>query len=447
MKNTANHLKHPRHFPVLMLMAILLLSVGSCRGLKQQEDMEGKRPNIILIMADDLGYEALGCYGSAEYKTPNLDRMAAEGMLFTHAYANPLCTPSRVKIMTGLYNNRNYEGFGILRPGEFTIGHLGQRAGYATFIAGKWQLSLENRGHEPETHPHVAGFDEYCLWQIRPGDYWQRFKDPVVRENGRFMENLQGRYGPDVYTEAITEFIKRNRKNPFLVYFPMCLVHRPFQPTPDNPEYEDTEVEGFTDTTYFGDMVNYMDKLVGRIKDKLVETGLAEKTLIMFTGDNGTDREVWSEMTDGQVIKGWKGFPVEHGTHVPLIAYWKGTIDKGKVWGSPVDFSDFLPTLADAMETSIPDSVTTDGISFYDHMLGRAAPARKWVFCHYHSGKEQFPEVEYVHDGQWKLYADGRFYHVAIDPLEEHPVSNDELTEKLICKKQEFQTVLDSLLQ
>src|SRR5690554_6870563 len=144
---------------------LVLLLITSCDAATKTEN----KPNIVLIMADDMGYECLGVNGSTEYKTPNLDRLAREGIRFENCYSQPLCTPSRVKIMTGKYNFRNYEDFGYLNPKEKTFGNLFKEAGYATCIAGKWQLNGLNRdnpGNQDVTRPNHFGFDEYCLWQL-----------------------------------------------------------------------------------------------------------------------------------------------------------------------------------------------------------------------------------------------------------------------------------------
>jgi arylsulfatase A len=194
----------------ISLLLLLLLFQASNLALAQQ-------PNIILIMADDLGYETLECNGGASYVTPNLNELAAAGVRFSRAYATPLCTPSRVQIMTGKYNFRNYVRFGLLDQQEKTFANLLKDAGYATAIAGKWQLD------GGEESPYHFGFDEYALWQIRSGDFWYRYKDPKVYKNGSFMEDNQGRYGPDVYTDFLLDFMKRKAGDgqPFFAYYPM----------------------------------------------------------------------------------------------------------------------------------------------------------------------------------------------------------------------------------
>ena len=167
-------------------------------------------PNIILIMADDLGYETLGINGSDDYNTPNLDKLAQEGMNFTQTYAMPLCTPSRVQIMTGKYNFRNYIGFGLLDPNELTFADYLKDAGYKTFIAGKWQLygnenQQELAGGKIGSLPEEAGFDEYFLWQIK--ELGSRYKDPLISSNSG-TQTYTGKYGPDLFTEQVNLFME-----------------------------------------------------------------------------------------------------------------------------------------------------------------------------------------------------------------------------------------------
>ena len=350
-------------------------------GFLQACNTKPARPNIILIMADDLGYEGLSCYGSTSYSTPELDKLAETGIKFDYCYSTPLCTPTRVQLMTGKYNFRNYTEFGSLKPGEFTFGHLFQDAGYKTCVAGKWQLAgrIKGANYRGEgTLPEDAGFDEHCLWQVK--DRGSRFWDPTVQQNGRLITDLQGKYGPDIFCDYINDFVKRNKSNPFFVYFPMALTHNPFIPTPDSKDVS----QGLNkkDPKYFKDMVEYTDKLVGKMVRNLENQGLLENTLVIFTGDNGTNRQIVSRMGT-QKIHGDKGNSTEAGTHVPLLVYWKGKIALGRVCSDLIDFTDFFPTLAEVANISLPKDEIFDGRSFLPQLLGEAGNPRDWVFCHY----------------------------------------------------------------
>lgn len=381
-----------------------------------------KQPNIILIMADDIGYECFGCYGGKSYKTPVLDELARGGMRFEHCYSQPLCTPSRVKIMTGQYNFRNYINFGVLDPKQKTFGHLLQGCGYATCVVGKWQL-YGSVGQAPEVRgtgslPGQAGFDEHCLWQVK--DSGSRYKDPVIVQNGRNLEGLEGKYGPDVFTDYALDFITRHKAEPFFLYFPMAMVHSPFVPTPDSKDWEKPKHRN--DTKYFADMVTYMDKIVGRIVDKLDELGLRENTLVLFTGDNGTHKSIKSEMSGGVVIQGDKGNTTDAGTRVPLIASWPGVVPAGKVCGDLVDFSDFVPTFAEMTGASLLENMIIDGRSFLPQLRGKKGKPRRWIFCHYDPkwlGRKE--ATRFIRDKRWKLYANGELYDVSADTLEQNP--------------------------
>lgn len=389
---------------------------------KSQSQKEPERPNIILIMADDLGYETIGCNGGTSYQTPHLNKLAAEGVRFENAYATPLCTPTRVQLMTGKYNFRNYERFGYLNPKERTFAHLMKEAGYKTFIAGKWQLS---GGKEA---PYNFGFDHYCLWQLESGDFWSRYKDPVIYENGEKIKDVKGKYGPDYFTDFVLSSIESHQKQdgPFFIYYPMALVHDPFQPTPVDSGFDDYQIVGLNDTAYFKNMVAYMDELVGKVVQKLEELELRENTLIIFTGDNGTDRDVVSYMGT-QKIRGDKGYTTKAGTHVPLIISWKGNGKIGVTTEALVDFTDFLPTMAEVAGIAIPDDWIYDGQSFLHQVTGKVGYQRDWIFCDYNARGRDFPIKQYSQNRDWKLYKDGSFFHFQEDPKEQNPLTKEEL--------------------
>ncbi len=380
-----------------------------------------EKPNIVLIMADDIGYECFGTYGGVSYETPELDALAASGMRFEHCYSQPLCTPSRVKIMTGRSNNRNYIYFGEFKFGEKTFGHILKEEGYAACIAGKWQL--EGRGAEG---PYDAGFDEYCLWHMEDafGSKKSRYLSPKMIRNGEILTDMEDRYGPDVACDHLLDFVERNRDRPFLAYFPMILVHNPFCPTPDSAEWG----QDVTANRFFADMVAYMDKLVGRVVRKLEDLGLREKTLFLFTGDNGTNKNITSEMGDGSTIEGGKNTTTDAGTRVPLIANWPGTIAAGGVCDDLVDFSDFLPTMAEAAGATLPVDVTLDGRSFLPQLRGESGNPRDWIYIWYQRNPPDSTLYRFARDRRWKLYDAGDYnragnlYDVASDPLENTPV-------------------------
>ncbi|MFO7973901.1 MAG: sulfatase-like hydrolase/transferase, partial [Candidatus Hydrogenedentota bacterium] len=250
----------------------------------------------------------------------------------------------------------------------------------------------------------------------------ERYANPTVLRNG-VLETLEDAYGPDVYCDSIVDFVKRHRDEPFFAYFPMCLVHNPFEPTPDSPEW-DTE-RGKDRNRYFSDMVTYMDKIVGRIVHTLEELGLRDNTLVIFTGDNGTNRRISSKMRDGSVIEGAKGRPIETGTHVPLVANWPGTIPEGLVCDDLVDFADFFPTFADVSGAAPPGKLVIDGRSFLPQLRGEEGNPHHALLCYYDPQWGKWERACFARDKEWKLYDDGRLYNVQRDPLEQHPLPKD----------------------
>ena len=441
---------------VLLAWACQLLVPIAARGQDEPRAQNERRPNIVLIMADDVGVEGLGCYGGLSYKTPALDQLASDGLRFTHAYAQPLCTNTRLQLMTGLYNHRNWLSFGILDPKAKTIGHYMSEAGYKTCIAGKWQL----QSYDPPDYPGAAtrrgtgmrvenaGFDEYCLWHTGHTEQkGSRYADPVILRNGDFRDDLQGRYGPDVSVEFIKDFVRRHREQPFFVYYAMALPHWPMAPTPDSPEWTDPAQRSTEDVRFIKDMIEYMDKCVGRIVKQIDALGLKENTLLIFYSDNGTHRKVTSLTRDGS-IDGGKGLTTDAGTHVPLIVRWPAKT-KPAVVDDLVDSTDFLPTLLDATRKSRPADLETDGISFYPRLVGEPGRRRSWVYCYFDPrpgwDKDKFTRLIFARDKRFKLYDDGRLYDVPQDALEQKPIRADDETGASRSARQRLAAVLKSL--
>ncbi len=391
--------------------------------LAAAQPQSGRKPNIVLMMADDLGYECIGANGSRSYSTPNLDHLAESGARFNHCYSQPLCTPSRVQIMTGLYNVRNYTDFGELDRSQTTFAHLLKDRGYATCIAGKWQL-----GEQPDA-PHHFGFDQACLWQhtrnrTDKNKRDTRYPNPHLDINGQPHDFDNGEYGPDVCTRFIGEFMEKNRDRPFFVYYPMILTHCPFAPTPDSEDWNpNSKGKGRYkgNPKYFGDMVTYMDKLVGEIVAKLEALGLRDDTLVIFIGDNGTDKPIVSQL-DGREVAGAKGKMTDAGTRVPLIANWPHVIPQGTVSDDLIDFSDFLPTFCDATG-DVPKDRLLDGRSFLPQLRGEPGDPRNWVYCWYSARRGDKPQA-WARNQRYKLYADGSFYDVPNDWHEKNPLTD-----------------------
>jgi len=441
-----------------LVWSVLAVGAGlSITSTSAAADRSGP-PNIILIMADDIGVEGLGCYGGTSYRTPSLDRMASQGLRFTHAYSQPLCTNTRIQLMTGLYNNRNWLYFGVLDPEAETIGHYMKDAGYQTCIAGKWQL----QSYDPPDYPGAekrrgkgmevqdAGFDEYSLWHTGHTELkGSRYADPVILENGEFRNDLEVRYGPDIWVEYINGYLQRHRNDeePFFIYYPMALPHWPMVPTPDSPEWQDPARRDEESVEYIKDMVEYMDKCVGRIVGQVDDLGLGEETLIIFFSDNGTHRDVTSQTKNGPV-DGGKGKTTDAGTHVPLIVRWTGTVTPG-VNDDLIDSTDFLPTIREAAGEPLPESVEIDGRSFLPQLLGKEGDPREWVFCHFDPrpgwDKDDYRLKRFARDKRFKLYDSGKLFDVPHDRLEKNPILPSEDSKQTAAARSHLETVLDSM--
>ncbi len=399
-----------------------------------------ERPNFLFILVDDLGPEWLSCYGS-EHKTPRIDRLAETGIRFQTVYATPLCTPTRHELLTGRYPFRTgwtvhhdtprWGGQYFDWRREVTFARVLRDAGYATAIAGKWQIN------DLRTHPDALkehGFDEHCVWPGFESDNppaAERYFDPFVQTSGK-RATLEGRFGPDVFNEFMIDFIRRNKERPFLAYYAMVLTHTPFTKTPHN---KDTTAEKIA---LHPGMVNYVDYLTGRLVDTLDELKLRERTVILFTCDNGTVMGVKGRM-NGRLVNGGKGTLTEAGIRVPLIVNWPGRTPAGRVSDELVDFTDFFPTLLEMAGVKPPEGVTLDGRSFAGLLTGRpdAHPPREWIYS-------QLGTNRVVRDKRYKLYSDGRLYDAEADPDERVDLAASE-DPAAVAARRKLGSVLKSL--
>lgn len=412
--------------------------------------------NIVLIMADDIGIEGFGCYGGESYQTPHIDRLASEGLRFTHAYSQPLCTPTRLEIMTGLENHRNWQAFGILPRGARTFGHLMQSRGYKTAIAGKWQLQSYDPPEFPGAakrrgigmHPNEAGFDGYALFHaLHTEDKGSRYANPTFLQDGVLRETLDGQYGEDLWVEYLLEFMEEHREERQFIYYPMALPHWPMVPTPLSKAWSDPERRLEESTDHFPDMVRYMDVLVGRLVEGIAKIGLAEDTLVLFYSDNGTDRRITSRIR-GQDVKGGKNTTRQTGIRVPLIAYWPGTIEAGTC-GDLVEASDFFPTLAELADHTLPEHWPTDGVSFAPQLMGKQGNPREWAYFWYDPrpgwDKQNFKRHVFALDHRYKLFRDGRFLDIAGEGVREERLDNDALTAEAQAAREKLMTAIATM--
>ena len=398
---------------------ILAVGIAAAAFAVGAHGNEPRMPNVIFIMADDLGYECLGANGSKQYQTPNLDRLAREGMRFDYCYAAPICTPTRVMLMTGKYNHRNYTFFAQYPKGQRCFAQMLQDTGYATAIVDKWQLG-------GNTVPKDLGFNEYCLFsygQATPGAA-ERYWFPAICANGKPLQTSPADYGPDIFLKYCQDFVAKNKDRPFMLYWAMGIPHAPYDATPDSA---DKTVRN--NIAIYPDMVAYMDKLIGKLVATVDELGLGEKTLIVFTGDNGTPHGIRSELS-GRSIEGGKGSMKDAGTHVPLIARWKETVVAGVVSRELATLCDIYPTLAEMAGADVAAEAKLDGTSLLPLLKGQSVKSREWVFM---SFKSQWPRANGQHDvsawvrnHRWKIYDNGRLFDLENDPLEETPTTGPQ---------------------
>ena len=401
--------------------------------------LAGNKPNVILIMVDDFGHECVESYGGESYKTPYLTRMSNEGIQFNNAHAQNICTPSRVQIMTGQYNVRNYTRFANLNTSLKTFGHGFKSAGYATCIVGKWQL-----GGNAETIKKL-GFDEHCLWRIN-GANKERYVSPTLLTNGK-GEVFLGEYGPNIQQEFAKNFISKNKNSPFFLYYPMTLPHYPFQPTPDSEEWNPDRHPNFNDPVFFPDMVEYLDKLVGELIKHTVQLGIDDNTLIIFTSDNGTDHRITSTQ-NGVEIHGAKGKMNTDATLVPFIARWPNVIKKPFSSYHLVDFSDLYATFIDLAEIPIERSEAKelDGASIFPIFLGQNQAIRDHSFCWYMERTDSTDIKYFIQNKRYKLHHDGRFIDKLKDRFEKKPINNEMLNPDLKKLKSYFKEKMDYYL-
>lgn len=450
----------PIHFKqcCLAFVTVLAITLFSCNKASELKPLVAKvsesainkpvltRPNIVLILGDDIGYEIPTSDGGSSYQTPNIDKIAANGMRFTQCFTAPLCSPSRFLIMTGKYNYRNYTAWGIMNPNEKTLGTLFHDAGYATYVAGKWQFD------GGDASIHSLGFDDYSIWnpyQTLDSAMGSHYKNPVVYEGGAYLSQsaTRNKYGDDIFTNRALDFIRQNSSKNFFVYFPITLCHEPFSPTPSDPEFAAWDPKrDQSNPAFFPSMVAYMDKKVGQVTDSLKAWNLYENTIIIYAGDNGTPSDIVSRF-NGKQIRGGKASPNVFGTKVPLMISWPGHIPARSVNTSLIDFTDFLPTLADAAGISVPlNYAPVDGVSFYNQMVGLPATPRSWIYCYYHPLSKDGTNdllLIWAHDGKYKLYDSlGMFFNTLKDPYEKVPLLTLTLKEQQI--KANLQAVIDS---
>ena len=418
----------------MRLLPLILLTLFGCAS------SDDRPPNVIIIFADDLGYGDVGSYGQTKIRTPNLDRLAEEGIRFTQHYSgSPVCAPSRATLLTGRHTGHtqirgNHELGGFpdeeergqmaLREGSFTMAEMLREAGYATAVIGKWGLG----GPGSEGVPNNHGFDSFYGYldqkqahNYYPSHLWRNTKWDTLR-NGYFhphqrLEEEPGDYSrfkgpdyaPDLMTEEAERFIRENAGRPFFLYLPYTIPHVALQ-VPD----EELEAYDFPETPYLGEngylphptpraayagMISRLDAYVGRIRVLIDELGLAENTLILFSSDNGPTDAGGADMEffdSNGPLRGGKRDVYEGGIRVPMIALWPGRIKGGAATDHVSANWDVMPTLADLTGARAPEDL--DGISFLPTLLGGDQSEHEYLYWEFHEG----PGSQAVRLGEWK---------------------------------------------
>ena len=386
-----------------------------------------KKPNIVFILADDLGIDGVSAYGADFFKTPVIDKLAQEGIRYTNAYTVPLCGPSRALILSGRYGFRtgavNQDMTGEIKSSaENFMPAILKKAGYTSSMIGKWgQLPLD---------PGAFGFDDYLRF-FGSGSFFNEAekKDKYV-VNGKEAVLKDGEYMPDLMHDHMVNFLAQHKKDPFYLYYSLSHVHGEIVATPDTkPGTSDYK-------QLYADNISYMDKLVGKLVHTLDSLKLRENTLIVFFGDNGTAGEAAQiGRVQGQKLSGKKGTMQECGSLVPMIVNWPGMIKKPGVSNSLIDAADFIPTFAEIAGAPLPTNNVLDGVSFAYQLKGGKGTAREWIFTGL--GKDW-----YVRSANWKLMRSGDLYDMRKAPFEEKLVVVDD---KTTAEKKKLQAVLDKL--
>ncbi len=415
----------------LALICILAVA-GRCREV-QAAALE--RPNIVFIFGDDCGIDSFGCYGSdrARSFTPNIDALAKSGTRFDRCYASPVCGPSRCVLMTGRYGFRtggltNPTAGNVSFRDEPSLARILQKAGYATAMAGKWRQMSDSPGD--------WGFDEYITDPTAAGWYWKK----SYTKNGKQVVLDAETYYPDIGSDFAIDFIRRNRDRPFYFYLAEHLIHGPILRTPDSKPDADPR-------QHYDDNIKYLDKAVGKLVAELDALGLREKTLILFSSDNGTSPVGYQPQhdpqrdigkIDGRAVNGRKGQLLEGGSRVPLIANWTGTLAAGGVRNDLIDFSDLLPTFAELAGADLPAGVKFDGRSFAPQLRGQAGQPREWIFVQLGAGW-------YARDDGWKLNQKGELFSMNEAPFIEALEPRDTTDAAAQAARKKLQAVLDDL--
>lgn len=432
---------------------ILVVLATSCKQPKSNQ-----KPNFIFILVDDLGKEWFPSYGATEIITPNIDALVKKSIKFNNVYSMPQCTPSRVALITGQYPYENgwVNHYDVPRWGHGanfdadknpSFAKTLHEAGYKTCIAGKWQIN--DFRIEPNVMQKV-GFDEFCMWtgyESGNAPSGKRYWDPYIftKEGSKTYE---GKFGPDIFSDFIIDFINENKNNPFCVYYPMVLTHSPFVHTPLEPNVK-TKYEKHVA------MVRYTDFIIGKIIDNLKKSGVSDNTYVVFTTDNGTSPAIIGKRND-VYIRGGKAYLTENGINAPFIV--KTPDNKHFETDALVDFTDVLPTFLELAGVKSEFELNLDGHSFAKVLTENAPNSNRHYILSMgglpgHINKEgwlvnaiQFRD-RVLRNEQYKAYVDTlqkvhRLYELKADPYETENLIDDANLQSVVI---DFQAKVDAL--
>lgn len=371
------------------LLFLLCVFATLREALAESADGRSAKPNVIFILTDDLGYSDVGCYGAAKVKTPNIDRLAEEGMRFTDFHtAASICSPSRAAFLTGAYPQRCglYMGINPLRaahwflglhPDEITLAEQFKTRGYNTCMVGKWHL-----GTEPEFSMLKQGFDEYhgmpCNFAHSP----KFFDGETVTFETTPLDRLT-----ELYTERVTGYIRRQGSSPFFLYYAHNYPHTPFK--------AGVRFTGSSRDGVRGDVMQELDWGVGELMKALKETGVADNTLIVFTSDNGPTKNAYA-----RPYRGTKYVTLEGGHRVPFILHWPARIERSQTLDMPVNAMDLFPTLSEIIGAPLPKDRVYDGVSLAPLLEGKPLKRAKAESFFYYNCEN----LQAVRLGDWKLH-------------------------------------------
>ncbi len=381
------------------------------------------RPNIIFILADDVGAESMEMYGSTSWPTPNINTIAQDGVVFENAFSCPTCAPTRGQFLTGRYPFRTGIVYPTLPLGELsttnevTLATLLQDSGYATGLSGKWNLKYGNSGIAEEQEAHIVahGFAESSS-----------FIGHTINYGNQYVEQD---YTPYQLNEWACNFItnKASGSQPFYLQYSLGLVHTPLGGTPLFPN-----VTGLTLEQTYSYMMQYMDQMVGNLLNTVDALGIADNTVLIFAGDNGTVSSIDS-MFNGVPVAGGKQSTKDTGSWVPFYVRWPGVVTPNTSYGGMMDFSDIFPTLLDIADVALPSDRIIDGKSFRSQLEGQAGDHREIIYVSH----RQNPSAHFVRNHDWKLVLDAAASYDLAPGL--YDISNAPISEVFIDENSQTQ--------